>query len=68
MTYKINNIIRNKSRHYVAVQELDPEGRAAFLDALTILRTERDCTIIVTDYFWPQLQKYVGRVVVMEGD
>jgi energy-coupling factor transport system ATP-binding protein len=48
------------------MQELDPDGRAAFLDALHILRTQRDCTIIVTDYFWPQLQNYVGRVVVME--
>lgn len=48
------------------MQELDPDGRGAFLDALNILRTERDCTIIVTDYFWPQLQKYVDRVVVME--
>jgi energy-coupling factor transport system ATP-binding protein len=48
------------------MQELDPEGRAAFLDALNILRGERDCTIIVTDYFWPQLQKFVDRVVVME--
>ncbi len=48
------------------MQELDPDGRAAFLDALDILRAERDRTIIVTDYFWPRLQKYVDRVVVME--
>lgn len=48
------------------MQELDPDGRAAFLDALNILRTRRDCTIIMTDYFWPQLQSYVDRVVVME--
>lgn len=48
------------------MQELDPDGRAAFLDALNILRARRDCTIIVTDYFWPQLQSYVDRVVVME--
>jgi energy-coupling factor transporter ATP-binding protein EcfA2 len=48
------------------IHELDPEGRAAFLDALYILRTEGDCTIVVTDYFWPQLQQYVDRVVVME--
>lgn len=48
------------------MQELDPDGRAAFLDALNILRTERDCTIVLTDYFWPQLQQYVDRVVVME--
>lgn len=48
------------------MQELDPDGRAAFLDALNILRTKRDCTIIMTDYFWPQLQKHVDRVVVME--
>ncbi len=48
------------------MQELDPDGRAAFLDALSILRSQRDCTIVMTDYFWPQLQKYVDRVVVME--
>jgi ABC-type multidrug transport system ATPase subunit/energy-coupling factor transporter transmembrane protein EcfT len=49
------------------MQELDPDGRAAFLDALNILRTQRDCTIIVTDYFWPELQKYVDRVIIMEA-
>lgn len=48
------------------MQELDPDGRAAFLDALNILRTQRDCTIVVADYFWPQLRQYVDRVVVME--
>jgi energy-coupling factor transport system ATP-binding protein len=48
------------------MQELDPDGRAAFLEALDILRRERDCTILVADYFWPQLRKFVDRVVVME--
>ena len=49
------------------MQELDPDGRAAFLDALHTLRTQRRCTIVVADYFWQQLQAYVDRVVVMEG-
>ncbi len=48
------------------MQELDPEGRAAFLDALKILCTERKSTIVVTDYFWSELQQYVDRVFVME--
>ncbi|MBE0697621.1 MAG: ATP-binding cassette domain-containing protein, partial [Anaerolineaceae bacterium] len=49
------------------MQELDPDGRAAFLDALNILRSRRKCTILVADYFWAQLQGYVDQVVVMEG-
>jgi energy-coupling factor transporter ATP-binding protein EcfA2 len=48
------------------MQELDPDGRAAFLDALAILRSQRDCTIVVADYFWPQLRSYVDQVVVLE--
>jgi len=48
------------------MQELDPEGRAAFLDALKILCSERKSTIVVTDYFWSELQQYVDRVFVME--
>lgn len=48
------------------MQELDPDGRAAFLDALRILRGERDCTILVADYFWMQLREFVDRVVVIE--
>lgn len=48
------------------MQELDPDGRAAFLDAINILRTQRACTILVADYFWAQLQQYISRVVVVE--
>ena len=48
------------------MQELDPEGRAAFLDALKILCSERKATIVVTDYFWSELQQYVDRVLVMD--
>jgi energy-coupling factor transporter ATP-binding protein EcfA2/energy-coupling factor transporter transmembrane protein EcfT len=49
------------------MQELDPDGRQAFLEALHTLRTQRDCTILVADYFWPQIRQYVDRVVVLEN-
>ncbi len=49
------------------MQELDPEGRAAFLEALHALRAARECGIVVADPFWQELRENVGRVVVLEN-
>ncbi|HZW03139.1 MAG TPA: ATP-binding cassette domain-containing protein, partial [Anaerolineaceae bacterium] len=48
------------------MQELDAEGRAAFLEALQILRSRRRCTIVLADYFYRELVPSVDRVVVLE--
>jgi len=48
------------------MQELDPEGRVAFMEALAILRSERPCTIVVCDPFWSELIAYTDRVIVLE--
>jgi energy-coupling factor transport system ATP-binding protein len=48
------------------MQELDPDGRAAFLEALRILHAQRDATILMTDYFYQQVKGYVDRVLVLE--
>jgi energy-coupling factor transporter ATP-binding protein EcfA2/energy-coupling factor transporter transmembrane protein EcfT len=48
------------------MQELDPEGRAAFMEALQILRRERACTVVVADPFWTELRPYVDRVLVLD--
>src|SRR5438034_1295832 len=49
------------------MQELDPEGRVAFMEALAILRSRRPCTIVVADPFWQDLASYTHRVIVLEG-
>jgi energy-coupling factor transport system ATP-binding protein len=49
------------------MQELDPDGRAAFLDALGILRSQRGCGIIIADPFWRELENHIGRVLVLEN-
>ncbi len=48
------------------MQELDPEGRAAFMEALRILRRERACTVVVADPFWTELRPYTDRVIVLD--
>lgn len=49
------------------MQELDPDGRAAFLDALRILSSQSKCGIFVADPFWRELEGYIGRVLVLEN-
>src|SRR2546426_3735884 len=49
------------------MQELDPEGRVAFMEALAILRSRRPCTIVVADPFWRDLASYTHLVIVLEG-
>ncbi len=49
------------------MQELDPDGRAAFLDALGILRSQRGCGIVIADPFWRELENHIGRVLVLEN-
>ena len=48
------------------MQELDPDGRAAFIDALHILRQEKACTVVVADPFWSELKDYADRVLVLD--
>ena len=48
------------------MQELDPEGRAAFLDALRLLRSKNECGLLVADPFWRELEEHIGRVLVLE--
>ena len=48
------------------MQELDPEGRVAFMEALDTLRSQRPCTIVVADPFWHELRDYADRVIVLE--
>jgi energy-coupling factor transporter ATP-binding protein EcfA2/energy-coupling factor transporter transmembrane protein EcfT len=48
------------------MQELDPEGRAAFVDALHILRQQKACTVVVADPFWSELEDYADRVLVLD--
>jgi energy-coupling factor transporter ATP-binding protein EcfA2/energy-coupling factor transporter transmembrane protein EcfT len=49
------------------MQELDPEGRVAFMDALHILRQEKACTVVVADPFWPELKAYADRILVLDS-
>jgi len=49
------------------LQELDPEGRTAFLKALKLLLSQKPATtVIVTDPFWQSLMPLVNRVLVLE--
>ena len=48
------------------MQELDPEGRKAFMEAIDVLRSQRRCTIVVADPFWTELKQYTDRVIVLD--
>ncbi len=48
------------------MQELDPEGRAAFMEALEVSRKNTACTIMVADPFWQNLLGYMEEVAVLE--
>jgi energy-coupling factor transporter ATP-binding protein EcfA2/energy-coupling factor transporter transmembrane protein EcfT len=48
------------------MQELDPPGRVAFIEALGILRQQKRCTVVVADPFWPELREYTDRVIVLD--
>ncbi|MEN6434326.1 MAG: ATP-binding cassette domain-containing protein [Anaerolineaceae bacterium] len=48
------------------MQELDPEGRADFLETLYALHRSNQMTVIVADPFWQQLRPLISRVLVME--
>lgn len=47
------------------MQELDPPGRSDFVEALAILRAQRECTVVLADPFWRNLRTYVDRVAVL---
>lgn len=48
------------------MQELDPSGRADFMQVLQMLRTQSNVTVVVADPFWRQLMPFTRRVVVLE--
>jgi len=48
------------------MQELDPQGRLDFMEALSILRSKQFCTVVIADPFWRELVEYTDRVVVLE--
>jgi energy-coupling factor transport system ATP-binding protein len=48
------------------MQELDPDGRREFMNALQILHDKSDVTVLVADPFWGQLAPFARRVVVLE--
>jgi len=48
------------------MQELDPQGRLDFMEALKILRSRESRTIIIADPFWKELAGYTDRVIVLE--
>jgi energy-coupling factor transport system ATP-binding protein len=48
------------------MQELDPSGRADFVEALNTLYQTGQLTVIVADPFWQQIKPYVTRVLVLE--
>jgi energy-coupling factor transporter ATP-binding protein EcfA2/energy-coupling factor transporter transmembrane protein EcfT len=48
------------------MQELDPAGRVAFIEALGILRQRKPCTVVVADPFWAELRDYTDRVIVLD--
>jgi energy-coupling factor transport system ATP-binding protein len=49
------------------MQELDPQGRADFTEALSILQKERRTTVLVADPFWQELRPHCQKVLVIEG-
>lgn len=48
------------------MQELDPEGRQDFMQALEVLHRQSGLTVLVADPFWRQLAPFARRVVVLE--
>lgn len=49
------------------MQELDPEGRNDFREALMLIRAQRQIGLAITDPFWQMIQGDIQRVVVMES-
>jgi energy-coupling factor transport system ATP-binding protein len=49
------------------MQELDPQGRGDFMEALEALHSQREVAVVAADPFWRQLSSYARRVVVLEG-
>ncbi len=49
------------------MQELDPQGRMDFIEALAILRQERPTTVFVADPFWNVLEPYCQSVLAIEN-
>ena len=49
------------------MQELDPTGRADFMEAIQALRATSEVTILIADPFWRQLAPFINRVVVLEN-
>lgn len=49
------------------MQELDPQGRKDFIEALAILREKRPTTILVADPFWQELASYCQNVLVLDN-
>jgi len=45
------------------MQELDPQGRSDFMEALAILRQKRSTTMIVADPFWRVLKPHCQKVL-----
>ncbi len=48
------------------MQELDPQGRGDFMEALEALHAQRDVAVVVADPFWQPLSSYARRVLVLE--
>jgi energy-coupling factor transporter ATP-binding protein EcfA2 len=48
------------------MQELDPQGRTDFMQALETLRAQSEVTVLVADPFWQQLAPFASRAVVLE--
>lgn len=48
------------------MQELDPQGRVDFNEALSTLREERSTTLVVADPFWRELAPFCQRVLVLD--
>jgi energy-coupling factor transport system ATP-binding protein len=49
------------------MQELDPEGRLDFMQALQALHAQSEVAVVVSDPFWRQLLPFTQRVVVLEN-
>ena len=48
------------------MQELDPQGRGDFMEALDALHSQREVAVVAADPFWRQLSAYTRRVMVLE--
>ena len=49
------------------MQELDPGGRADFMQVLQTLRAQSGVTVVIADPFWRQLMPFAQRVVALEN-